>query len=377
MKLNDSRQFTIWVLFAVLSALFGIILFVHNEIWMAVPLKTIPKVALYFFFFLLLVSSTERITYTNGILKGLIYGVILNASWATADAIIYYTSGYSITNEIFRSYITAMDIRYGMLSLIMWSGEIRCGGLNGDPANIGMFAPILASYSLYAKKRWLYVLALTSILASVSIVGLVSTVIITAIFFLSSKRSIIVGFVAIIMVAVFGTVVYNNTSGVSKDMMSAVVERLESKTDNDVDNSDNARALYWFRFLPAVLNTPYAFFIGTGYDTASYAYIHGDFIDRDTLYDPEQTYFSNYFDLGLIGFLAFLSLHLNILRKSYKRKEEKNYLRLFAGMEGIMISFMGYHYTLYSVAMLFLIAGLVLVCADIPQENELKVITTK
>lgn len=345
----------------------------NDDDWIRASASGIPKILMYFIFCYLLINSYNRLKYTHSLIRGLIYGVVINATWATLDAIIFYIWGISITNELFRGYIVAMNTRYGMLSLII-GGIIRSGGLNGDPANIGMFAPILASYSLYSRKYLLYGLAILSIFSSVSIVGLASTAIITLIFLLSNAKAMIIGAIIVSVLALGGVYLYNNGNDASNQMISAVIDRLEEKSESNVSDRDNARAVYWTKFFPAVLNTPTALIIGTGYNTASYAYINGGYIDRTKPYDPEQTYFANYFDLGLTGFIIFLSLHINILRRSYRRKKNNDFLMVFAGMEGIMISFMGYHYTLYSVAMLFLISGVVLI-SSIKPSNKIQYIS--
>lgn len=358
----DSKLYNyygVWTLTSVLSSIFGALFFMGEEIWMDASLEFLPKIILYFIFLVLFVRSIHSCDYAKSLLHGLLLGVIINAAWATVDSIIYYSMGFSITNELFRSYIVATGTRYDMLSLII-GGVIRSGGLNGDPANIGMFAPILASYALYSRKVWLYILAILSIFSSVSIVGLASTIIISFFYFLSNKKGIVFGLAIIVMLLIGGSYVAFSDDGVTGQMLSAVSDRLEEKTETDSSDKDNVRAMYWLKFIPAAIKTPTAFIIGTGYGTASYAYINGGYVNRSTPYDPEQTYCSTYFDVGLWGFIVFVSLHLLILKRAYKKREDTNCLILFAGIEGILISFMGYHYTIYSVSMLFLIAGIVL-----------------
>lgn len=354
-----SRFYGLWTLSALLSSVFGLLFFMGQDEWMTAAVSFVPKVVLYFLFFFLLFRSAKSFEYVNYILKGLLWGVILNTAWASADAIIFYLSGYSITNEIFRSYILATNTRYEMLSLII-GGVIRSGGLNGDPANIGMFAPILASYSLYSKKYWFYVLSLISTFSSVSIVALASIFIITLIYMFSHKKAIGIGVIFVIILIGGTSYVVIGDDGVTGQMVAAVTDRLEEKSESDMNDRDNVRAMYWFKFLPAVATTPSALLVGTGYGTASYAYIHGDYVRRSEPYDPEQTYFSTYFDVGLCGFVAFVLLLVYLIRIAYKNQKEEHYLFLFTGMEGMMIAFMGYHYTVYSVSMLYIIVGTVL-----------------
>lgn len=354
------KYYFIWTLISLLSCVFGAIFFMGKAVWMQASLSYIPKICIYFLLLVLLIQNSRRIEYANALLKGLIIGAIINVAWAITDAIIFYVAGYSITNMIFHKYIAAADIRYGMLSLVL-GNIIRSGGLNGDPANIGMLAPIVAAYGLYSKQRWLYGLSCVSVFASVSIIALASICCITVYFLFKKNIGIGILFIALICIAIsFLSIQKSSNDNVSTQMIGAVLERLEQKAESDMGS--NVRAAYWLKFAPAVITTPMAFVLGTGYGTASYPYWRGGYlnIDSTAVYDPEQTYFSTYFDVGLWGFIAFVALHLHILKFAYRRKSESNFLILFSGMEGIMISFMGYHYTIYSVAMLFLIAGVVL-----------------
>ena len=174
---------------------------------------------------------------------------------------------------------------------------------------------------------------------------------------LTAKDFITIGIFTSILLGLGITSLSLSDDGVYGQMIGAVSDRLEEKSESDTSDKDNARAMYWKNFIPAVINSPTALVIGTGYGTASYAYINGGFVNRKGAYDPEQTYFSNYFDLGLWGFLAFLLLHFYIMKQSYKKRQNLDFLRAFSGAEGVMIAFMGYHYTIYSVSMLIIIAG--------------------
>lgn len=350
------RLYQLWTLYGLLSSCFGFFIFFNEEEWRIASISYVPKILLYFFLFYLLCKNINRTHYSCLLLRGLMYGIVLNLAWATMDALIFYLSGFSITNQLFRNYILAADIRYESLSLII-GNIIRSAGLNADPANIGMFAPILASYGLYTQTRWMYLLSILGIFASVSIVALAGVVIVTFVYFFSCKKLLLKGVLTTLFLSLSLTFIPFTEEGISGQMIGSVVERLEEKMDSDASDKDNARAMYWKQFIPAVINTPTALVIGTGYGTASFAYINGGFVNSKGAYDPEQTYFSNYFDLGLIGFCLFLQLHLYLLKISYKNKEDKDYLRLFSGIEGVMIAFMGYHYTIYSVSSLIVIVG--------------------
>ena len=356
---KNSKYYCFWIFVSILSSIFGMIFFEAQQDWLKATISYIPKLLLYFLLFYLLARSSHRDLYITFLLKGLLLGVVVNIAWAIADAIIYYVFKYSITNTIFNAYIVATNTRYGMLSLII-GGVMRSGGLNGDPANIGMFGPILASYGLYSKKYWLYILALLSIFASVSIVALASIFIISTIYMFSNIKALGIGIVFLLLSTFCVSYFVVSKDEVSGQMLEAVTDRIDSKVESGNSDKESVRKLYWTKFFPSAIATPTAFIIGTGYGTASYAYINGGYVKTSNPYDPEQTYCSTYFDIGLFGFLAFVLLHISILKYAYRHRNEKNCLMLFSGIEGIMISFMGYHYTVYSVAMLFLIAGTII-----------------
>ena len=358
------RLFLLWTLFGLLSACFGFVFFINDDEWRSAAVSYVPKLLLYFLLFYLLCKNVNRETYVSLLLKGIMFGIAVNSAWATVDAFIFYASGYSITNQIFRSYILAADIRYESLSLVI-GNIIRSAGLNADPANIGMFAPILASYSLYSKTKWMYLLSIFGIFASVSIVAFVGVLIVTLVYVFSSKKTFLIGIFTMILLGLGIISLSLSDDGIYGQMIGAVSDRLEEKMESDTSDKDNARAMYWINFLPAVINTPTALVIGTGYGTASYAYINGGFVNKKGAYDPEQTYFSNFFDLGLTGFFIFLLLHFSLLKLSYKYRRNTNCLCLFSGMEGMMIAFMGYHYTVYSVSTLIVIAGSIIALLDI------------
>jgi len=364
-----------WTIISIISGLFGFLYFWGDNEWGQASLSGIPKLVLYLLFFYLLRNSNDSKNYIRYLLSGLVFGAFINVIWAITDAAIYYTSGISITNQVFRSYIVATQTRYDMLSLVI-GGVIRSGGLNGDPANIGMLAPILASYGLYVRKYWCYVIAVLGIFASVSIVALAAIIIITIIYlyFNRKKATGLIAGMAFVIIGTFAVMSINDT--VSTQMFEAVSSRLEEKSGADVSDKDNARLMYWVNFVPAAIMQPTSFFIGTGYGTASYSYIKNKFVNREKLspYDPEQTYFSTFFDCGLIGAILFVMTYLKSIKKCRlqvkgNRDDEGMYAMSLAGMEGAAISFLGYHYTIYSVSMLFMIAAII-IYSYIPQSKQ-------
>lgn len=369
---NDYKQplnkyYIFWTLISIVSCLFGLVFFGGDSEWQLAAVGYIPKLILYFLLYVLLKNKKHSFKYATYLVNGLMLGVFANLAWAIADALIFYSSGISITNELFYSYIVATDTRMDMLSLIL-GDIIRSGGLNGDPANIGLFAPIFASYGLYRKKYWMVIVALAGAFSAVSIVAFASITIVFLIYLFSDRRKFVHGFVVLTLIVIAISYFYSVSDDTSIRMVEAVSERVEGKAESDASDKDNARMMYWVNFIPAVINNPAALIIGTGYGTASYAYLSGDLVSHEKIpYDPEQTYFSTYFNCGLSGFIFFLLLYIWVLKKSYIRSKflnQKVWLQLFAGTEGAMIAFNGYHYSVYSVTMLYLIAGIVLLSTN-------------
>lgn len=356
---NMDKNFVSWMLISILSSLFGFFYFIDEPIFQSAAIKSIPKIVLYLLFFVLIRRSYHSNEYSIIICKGLLYGCIFNLIWAIVDAIVFYITGISITNELFASYLIANDIRYYQASLII-AGTIRACGINYDPANLGLFAPIVALYALNKKSICLYILALVSIFASISHTATIGIIAVTLIYFLKSNNIIktIFSFAALsLLIVVLISYIKND---VSVQMTEAFIERAEAKADGS--ELEGNRGEYWLNFIPAVIHQPSALFIGTGYNTASYAYLKHNLVHHEfDAYDPEQTYFATYFDIGLVGFLIFIRLLYGLYNKykiKYNSNEEDYQVFIYSGVVASSITLCGYHYTLYSVLMLTIITGL-------------------
>lgn len=357
------KYFIQWSLFGVLSSIFGFFYFYDLPEWQTTSLSSIPKIIIYVILFLLL-YSTRNHKYVTYIMKGILIGSIANLAWAVIDAGLFYSTSISITNQLFQPYIHAMDIRYGMLSLIN-GPTIRCGGFNSDPANIGLFATIVAAFALKSRRFWLLALSIGGVLASISIVALCG--IICMFFFNLTKKNLakILPAVGVACIAIV-FILYTPNSTISL-MKEGVKARIEMKQET-AGNEDNARAQYFINFPEAVIHMPTSLIIGTGYNTASYSYLKNHLvIHKFEPYDPENSYFSFFLDLGLLGFIYFLALHFGILKRlraicKTKRAGDIHIISL-AAIEAILVVYAGYHYTLYSVIMLTLI------CSTISIEN--------
>lgn len=350
-----------WMVLSFISGIFGLAYFINYADWVQRILGYFPKILMYLVLFNLMSRDKNKGSHIRLIVSGLKYGVLLNVVWSILDAITYYTLGYSLTNNTFASYIAAKDIRYGMLSLTQF-GFIRSGGLNADPANLGMFATMLAAYAMLKKKYWLLLLAIGSALASVSFIAILGIIMVFGYHFFKQMASS--GFkvkqlipILGVLLLVFYVLSSDNESIVGA--LSGVSERLETK--EDLGTSD-VRTQYWLNFIPAMFSSPIYWIIGTGYMTASYPYLVNNLVTHEfEPYDPENTYFSNFFDFGLIGVILFITFYIKVWQK-YKSaiaiKDSEFNIVMLALVEGTLIAFGGYHYTLYSVVLLFSICAI-------------------
>lgn len=354
------KRYLLWMMIGLLSSFWGAVFFIGEDDFQQTAISFIPKIIIYILLFIILKRNVKCFLYSKWICDGLLFGIVFNICWAIFDAIGYYATGTSITNELFAYYISSTDIRYGQASLIIGS-TIRACGINYDPANIGLFAPVAALYGLKKRLYIIYGLSVVSILASLSHTAFLGIFLVTIYYLYKSKRrvvSLIVFGIAITGIITLYSFLKLDTLG---QMTEAFIERTEQKADGS--ELQGNRGEYWGNFIPAAISQPSSLIIGTGYSTASYAYLKHGYSHHDvTPYDPEQTYFSNYFDLGLIGLIIFLTLLYGIYKKSEKMHfmGNKQHVFIISGIVGSSIAFLCYHYTLYSVVMLLIIAGIIL-----------------
>lgn len=356
---NLGIKYLVWMSIGLASSLFGYLFFIGVEEFQLTSVSYVPKIVIYSALYYLIAKSVNRAIIAKFICKGVLWGCVFNICWAIVDAIGYYLTGVSITNDLFSYYIAASDVRYGQISLL-FAGTIRAGGINYDPANIGMFAPIVALYGLKTRSYFIYVLSILSILASLSHTAFIGILVVTLYYLYTSKRKIISLTIFSLVVLSAILIVQALDLEVMGTMTDAFVDRTEQKAEGA---GDNAREEYWTNFIPAAASQPSALVIGTGYFTASYPYLKNGYVHNDfEPYDPEQTFFSMYFDIGIIGLIVFLGMLYGIYKriKHLSYTGSRDYAFVLSGVVGFTISFMGYHYTMYSVVMLVIIASIII-----------------
>lgn len=356
----EDKLFYSWIWISVLSSLWGFLYFVTDSTeWQFAALSYVPKLIIYMLLFYLLKKQVNTQYYVRLIAVGILWGAILNLIWALFDAIIFYSYGYSITNELFRNYINALDVRYGMISLTI-GGTIRSCGLNIDPANIGFLAPLLASYALKNRQYYLFLLSIVSIFTSLSHTAFVGILLVSIFSMLTNIRKFVLTFLLLGVIVTISWTTLKNDNDVSMMMINAFIERTEAKEES---SNENLRVAYILNFPKATILQPSSFLMGTGYFTSSYPYVKNKLVNHDNKpYDPENTYIATYFDCGMFGFIVFLFLYYLLFKKMRYKSLQYNdsfYYILCAGIESSLISFLFYHYTIYSVIMLLTIISII------------------
>ena len=361
------KLYFLWLLWALFSSISGIFYYYNEPLWQRQVVTYIPKIMIYLLFGGILFSQKHG---DRAVMKGIIAGTVLNICWAIADAVGFYITRISLTNTLFKSYIAAMNIRHGQISLISYDGYIRSSGFNYDPAHIGMLAPILFSFGIFQKKVVYILLALLSLVASLSttaVVGCVAALLVwlclkgfnehTYIYRFHTKKKLIMSgmFLAasIILAVYFG--------GIISKAFQSFVSRISTVYIHG--NGEDPRSLYLKYFTTAFLNRGIKCVTGTGFMTSSEGYLGMGQITEVLLnnvpFDMENTYLAYFFDLGIPGFLFYLSLliyELYCCCKHLKTKRDFYNCACAASIISTIICGLFYHYTLFSAQMMILAA---------------------
>lgn len=362
---KNSFYIIAWLIMALVSSLFGWLYFQNNSLWKNASISYVSKLLIFILFAVIWCNQRCLKENTRNILNGLLVGCILNLIWTVIDGIGFYIFGISINNIVFRSYALSQNIRYGTISLIV-NGLIRASGFNYDPAHIGFIAPAMIAYAIYKKKGWLFVLSVFAIFCSASTTALVCSLIIVIFnfkriklngLFKKSNKSVVAKLLVIILILILIII--------SFDFIGGIVEKFISRIFNTYGklNSNDPRLIYWTQFFNAVFFAGFRCITGTGFGTASYAYV----FDNNILsrlgsanffpYDMEMTYFSYFFDLGVFGLTVYIIM-LYKLYKGFLKRNSENSIIISALLCGMIVSSFFYHYTLMAMQVIILIVGM-------------------
>ena len=365
------KYFMAWMLISIASSIFGFgyfLLLEKNKDFAFSSISFIPKILFYLFLFYLFSTNRMGEYKMLSIIRGLKFGILLNLVWAVVDAGMFYTTGESLTNNIFASYIAAADMPNGLASTVDGL-SIRSVGLTNDEANIGFFSTIAVIYSFLYRKIWLTVLGILATLSSVTFIGIVGIIcaFIWQMIFRKESKHRLRNAMAILVTCIAALIFFNTSNNdIIVGLRTAVEIRAEAKQEGD--HSGEARKLFITKFPAALTHLPTSLLIGTGYTSAIYAYYPEGLVYDYAGYGKnnpkpaamENTFVEYFFDLGLWGTLFFILLYFRILTISYQKyciTGGDFYAFLFAYAFGDIFEFAFYHSILYSMDMIACIAA--------------------
>lgn len=370
------KLFIIWLMIALASSAFGVLYFGSLPNWQFANLGYTMKLLLFFGVTILLASYKNRKKLIQVFLDFFIVGCILNIVWSILDGLSFYLLGFSLNNVVFADYIQRHNIRYDTLSLII-DHSIRASGFNSDPANLGCIVPIIFLYALIKDKKIFLLLSLLALVFSQSTTGLVGCLLSFIVYFIMRIQNNRNVKLKNVILAIFGIVAFMAflilTGEWSLRILFGIYSKVNVFAARIFDNyimaaASDLRTMYVMNFLPAAANRLSSLLIGTGFGTASYGYLFSEESDlylRSTMpYDPENTYISYFFNVGLPGTVLYIIILVTILRWFGKNMESKYHSMLFAFILAVMSSHLFYHYILTAYQVLIIIMSLILIDID-------------
>jgi O-Antigen ligase len=359
----ESKALTVWFILSLISSIIGAFYFYDKPDWQTPIFSYIPKIGLYLVLLLCALRLKNEEYLVSCFLRGFISGCIANLVWAIFEGISYYYYGIILNNTLFTEYVKTLPENRQYMTIIM-DGIIRTSGFNTDPAHLGGLIPIIVLYSLYRKKIFLLVLALVALIFSGSTTALVTSLFAMAVspwnfrIHLPSFRRL--GSSLVIFIILLATVLLNEQVRVG--LHNNLKGFYDRTFENYVQNHDSGpRYIYHAYLAEAMQYSGLLVLTGTGFGTASYPYVDNpeiaNVLDQPNLpYDPESTYISYLFDVGIFGLTLYLFALISLIRK-FRRKIHLNTEKLiiYSSLCGIFFSGFFYHYTLTAYQVLILI----------------------
>ncbi len=358
---NGTCYLLLFLCVSIISTFIGAIYYDNRSDFKTAALSYLPKIITYIVLALLMGTHRFNNKDFSVLVKGMLVGALLNIMWANLDGIGFYLTGKSINNIVFVKYINYYEIRYNSMSLII-NGSIRASGFNYDPAHIGFLAVFVFGYSFIRGNYLIILLSLLSILMSQSGTAMVGCVLFLIYYMVTNKadrKKTLKKIGGLMLIACFLLLF---VMLIDYDMLKTFIGRMFDKVGSD--SVETSRITYNFKVFTAIFNAPINAILGTGFGTASYPYIKSGLIVDNFAFDPESTYVSYLFDVGIIGFICYIMCLLTAVKYTVKwrgcgkkRDGDINAI-LFAGIIAIIISQFFYHYTLYAPQMLLLLIGI-------------------
>ena len=371
---KNSMKLFAWLLFSIVSTLSGMLLsFVYPEL--GVVIAYCPKILLYLAF-IVLWNNAATVDNNYLIVRGLVFGSILNMLWATLDACIWYLAGWSLNNNVFAFYIGHNGVK--RISLPLNNGLYRSGGFNHDPAHLGFLCPFLVYYALKKKDLRILGIAVLGMISSASTTAIVCSIVIFLVVELdeiiySSNRAllnprltltIILSMVFLIIFAICLRGQIEATIGKASQLFYSRAKSVYFSND-----SSGGPRMNYIKFFPQAFDSLGFFRLtGLGFGSSGFGYSHEPSIASKIglglkeVYDVENTYFDYIMDTGIIGFSIFIYF-MGVLFKYYKKKMRKREMSIvdivsMAGVVSMALSFIFYHYVVFAPQMILIIVAL-------------------
>lgn len=370
---NFAYIFIAWYFLALISSISGLLFFQKMPIWANMSASYIPKIIIYAVLLVVLYQHRLNKTLISSLLIGFKLGIVLNLIWVVIEGVYFYSNGKILNNIVFASYIQYMPEDRETISIVTEYG-LRATGFNYDPAHIGALAPIVFMLAVINKKLSLLILSVLALIFSQSTTGAFVCILSLIAYFLISpnrykitrKKMVQILTSLTIIVTVISLLLYfvDIPESVSKNL-DGFINRSGS---NYIDENHvlSPRHVYNFMVLDAISFVGLNILWGTGFGTASYPYVYDPTIS--TLlqiipfpYDPESTYISYLFDLGIIGLLLYLYIILKCLFYYRAKLSNTNADIIFVSLLTIFFSGFFYHYTLTAHQILIIILAVILI----------------
>lgn len=355
-----------WLISALTASLFGLIRYSDDQVWFSAVLSYLPRIVIFLIMFASILLWSSDGVLGHGFVKGVIIGAILNVAWAVIEGIYFYSTGDTLNERLFSNYLSKLPENRQFLTVIA-GGMIRASGFNVDPAHLGVLIPILAIYGIVKRSVSLIFLAILGLVFSGSTTALMVTMlsIVTTVgkfgFRVEEYKPLIAKMVIIIF---FGLIAIFGSSTIYDYISSNVLGFYERVTINYINSTgEDPRSIYHSHLLRAILNNGIGWtLIGSGVGVTSYAYVSDPSIlsllpESYSPYDPESTYITYLFGLGIVGFFAYLGLLVSLIKVYRRRIHDSNFhLALYSMLCAIFYAGFLYHYTftLYQVIVLII-----------------------
>lgn len=381
---KHSKLYILWLYLSLISSFFGLIYFSSLPEWFDQVLSYVPKVFLFLaiLIFFSMLNEKEKNRISKIFFIGFLIGCIMNIIWAITDGIGFYLFGFSLSNLIFKNYLIEELGPARAFSSIIRSGTIRVSGFNYDPAHLGGIIPIIILFSLLRRNNLLLLLSIITLIFSQSTTGLVSSLILILLNFdkifslkFENLSKLLNRMFFILTIFVCILLLFHNPNS---KVIQSITNNFEGFLHRIYENyliieETNPRIIYHLHIPVALSYAGGRILTGTGFGTSSYSYLFNSLTPKvlhetPRPYDPESTYISYLFDVGVLGLILYIFILYKLyghFSKSYKY--EMNSF-VFSSIGGIIFSGLFYHYTLTAYQVLIIIMASSL--ADMQQKSK-------